>query len=81
MLKMSSFPAVRFPPRKCRVKRSGLAKPIAESVVDLTKLCDTVTAEHGKQIAQIFDFHLGVLRDHSLTNQMKVEIAEGLTTR
>ena len=31
------------------MKSSGSAIAIAESVVDLTKLRDTVTAEHGKQ--------------------------------
>ena len=57
-----------------------LGEAIADSVVDLGKLRDTVTAEHGKQIAQIFDFHLGVLKDHTLTNQMREEISGGLST-
>ncbi|MBV8780243.1 MAG: phosphoenolpyruvate--protein phosphotransferase [Phycisphaerae bacterium] len=57
-----------------------LGNAIAESVVELGKLRDGVQVEHGKQIAQIFDFHLGVLRDHTLTKQMHDEIARGSTT-
>ncbi len=59
---------------------SRLGNAIAESVVELTKLRDTTTAEHGKQIGQIFDFHLGVLKDRSLTNQIVAEINAGATT-
>jgi phosphotransferase system enzyme I (PtsI) len=74
------IPRRNIEPDKVPAETQRLGNAIAESVVELTKLRDTTTAEHGKQIGQIFDFHLGVLRDRTLTNQILAEIAQNNTT-
>src|SRR5438874_4095829 len=51
-----------------------LGTAIAQTVVDLTRLRDEVTARHGKEIGAIFDFHLGILRDKSLLKQLTTEV-------
>jgi phosphotransferase system enzyme I (PtsI) len=57
-----------------------LGKAVAESVVDLTKLRDDVTTQHGKEIGGIFDFHLGLLRDRKLQGDIVNEIKTNLNT-
>jgi phosphotransferase system enzyme I (PtsI) len=54
------------------IERFG--KAAALTVVDLQKLRDEVTAKHGKQIGAIFDFHMGLLKDATLINQVTSEI-------
>ena len=51
-----------------------LGQAIATSVVELTRLRDNVTSQHGKQVGGIFDFHLGILKDKSLLNQISQEV-------
>src|SRR5688572_1374509 len=51
-----------------------LGRAIAESMVELTDLRNAVTAKHGKEIAAIFEFHLGVLKDKGLLKQILGEI-------
>jgi phosphotransferase system enzyme I (PtsI) len=53
---------------------------INKSQGELTVLRDEVTQLHGKDIAGIFDFHLGLLRDRSLINQITTEIKTQKTT-
>jgi phosphotransferase system enzyme I (PtsI) len=74
------IPKRNIDPTEVPAETQRLGNAIAESVVELTKLRDSTTAEHGKQIGQIFDFHLGVLRDRTLTNQINAEIAQNFTT-
>ncbi len=54
-----------------------LGNAIATCVVDLTHLRDDVAVKHGKEIGDIFGFHLGLLRDRTLmlqiTNEIKVD--------
>ena len=57
-----------------------LGDAIAQAVVDLTKLRDGVTADHGKEIGGIFDVHLGLLRDKTLVNHVVGEIQGQQTT-
>ncbi|MGH7177298.1 MAG: phosphoenolpyruvate--protein phosphotransferase [Tepidisphaeraceae bacterium] len=54
------------------VKRLHAA--IASSVRDLTELRDQTAEKHGKEIAGIFDFHTGFLKDKSLLNQIVTQI-------
>jgi phosphotransferase system enzyme I (PtsI) len=54
------------------VERLGGA--IAQTVVDLRKLTDEVTARHGKEIGGIFEFHQRILRDPSLLKQLTSEV-------
>ncbi len=53
---------------------------IASGVVDLTGLRDSITTKHGKQIGGIFDFHLGLLRDKTLVNELVKEIEKNEVT-
>src|SRR3954454_3700650 len=57
-----------------------LQDSIAPAVVELTKLRDSVAAQHGKEIAAIFDVHLALLRDKTLIRQMVAEIKGQETT-
>ncbi|HZL34199.1 MAG TPA: phosphoenolpyruvate--protein phosphotransferase [Tepidisphaeraceae bacterium] len=56
------------------VESQRLAAAVAQSIVDLGKLRDTLAGEVGKEIASIFDFHIGVLRDKSLLDQIEKEL-------
>jgi phosphotransferase system enzyme I (PtsI) len=60
------------------IERFG--KAVAVTVVDRQKLRDAVTAKHGKQIGAIFDFHMGLLKDPTLSNQVIAEIKSQGTT-
>lgn len=57
-----------------------LGKAVAQSVVDLTRLREETSAKHGREIGGIFDFHLGMLRDQALLNQVTAEIKSQQTT-
>jgi len=57
-----------------------LGKAVAKAVVDLTKLRDNVTAQHGKEIGGIFNFHLGLLSDPTLQNQIVGDIKANRST-
>ena len=57
-----------------------LGKAVAESVVDLTKLRDDVTTQHGKEIGGIFNFHLGLLSDPTLQNAIVGDIKSNHST-
>ncbi len=57
-----------------------LDQAIAQSVVDLTQLRDSVTIKHGREIGGIFEFHLGVLRDKAILTQIINEIKTQKTT-
>jgi phosphotransferase system enzyme I (PtsI) len=55
-------------------------KALAESVADLTRLRKETAAKHGKEIGNIFDFHLGILRDKTTLKQLLTEIQTNQTT-
>jgi phosphotransferase system enzyme I (PtsI) len=57
-----------------------LHQALKESTVDLNQLRDQVTDSHGKDIGGIFDFHLGILKDKALINQITGEIRQQKTT-
>src|SRR4051794_22761753 len=57
-----------------------LGRSIESTIVDLQKLRDDVTNQHGKEIGGIFDFHIGILRDKSLRNQIVAEIEKNAST-
>ena len=50
------------------------------SINDLVLLRDTVASQHGKEISAIFDFHLGLLRDKTVVDQVVAEITTGRST-
>src|SRR5262245_28502015 len=47
---------------------------------ELVELRDTFTAQHGKDVGKIFDFHLGVLYDKQVMRSMETEIEQNHTT-
>ena len=57
-----------------------LDRAIADSILDLSRLRDSVTAKAGPEVGGIFEFHLGVLRDKSTLRQVTDEIRKNLTT-
>src|SRR5438067_1173780 len=57
-----------------------LNQAMAQSIVERTQLRDNVMAKHGREIAGIFDFHIGVLRDKSLLNKVYAEIKDRHST-
>jgi phosphotransferase system enzyme I (PtsI) len=56
------------------------AKAVADGLADLTKLRESVTQKAGKEVAGIFDFHLGVLRDKSTLKQITDQIQKNQAT-
>src|SRR3954466_13397358 len=54
------------------IERFGRA--VAATIVERQKLRDEVTATYGKQLGAIFDFHLSLLKDPTVTNQIINEI-------
>ena len=55
--------------------------PIAlQAYQDVSKLRDAFTAEVGKEIGSIFDFHLGVLKDKAVLAQISADIKANHTT-
>src|SRR5918993_5486502 len=56
------------------VEIERLNHAIADSVVELAQLRETVTASVGKEIGEIFAVHLGILGDRKVTTDMVAEI-------
>jgi phosphotransferase system enzyme I (PtsI) len=57
-----------------------LDQALAEAAVKVAQQRDAINAEYGEEIGKIFDFHLGILKDNSLINQIKGEIDTNLYT-
>ena len=74
------IPRRRIEPDQLPGEIERFKKAVGESVVDLTKLRNDVTTQHGKEIGGIFDFHLGLLRDKTLHDQIVGEIHTKLVT-
>ncbi|MEA2734690.1 MAG: phosphoenolpyruvate-protein phosphotransferase system enzyme, partial [Humisphaera sp.] len=67
-------PRRQVDPSEAGLEAERLGRAIAESMAELVELRNEVTAKHGKEIAAIFDFHLGILKDKSLLKQILAEI-------
>jgi len=74
------IPQRRIDPARTDEEVKRLEHAFAAGVEDLTKLRNETTAAHGKEIGGIFDFHLGILRDKSITKQIVKEIKEQHST-
>jgi phosphotransferase system enzyme I (PtsI) len=74
------IPKRHVDPSQTDSEAERLRNAIASTVVDLTKLRDSVTSQHGKEIGGIFDFHLGILKDPNLVKQVEAEIRNQSTT-
>jgi phosphoenolpyruvate-protein phosphotransferase (PTS system enzyme I) len=62
----------------CEVER--FERAVSDSVADLAKLKESVAQRAGKEVAGIFDFHIGVLNDKSVLKQITDEIRKNQTT-
>src|SRR6478609_2821759 len=60
------IPKRKIDPAEVPAEIGRLGQAVAACVVDLTRLRDDVAAKHGKEIGDIFGFHLGLLRDKTL---------------
>ncbi|HQY89061.1 MAG TPA: phosphoenolpyruvate--protein phosphotransferase, partial [Tepidisphaeraceae bacterium] len=56
------------------VELTRLDRALADAVRDVERLRDDLSKSAGKEIAGIFDFHIGLLRDKSLLGQIRNEI-------
>ncbi|HEX3357800.1 MAG TPA: phosphoenolpyruvate--protein phosphotransferase [Tepidisphaeraceae bacterium] len=61
-------------------ENNRLGQAIAHTIVELTRLRDEISARHGKEIGNIFDFHIGILKDKSILKQFSTEITQQQTT-
>jgi len=68
------IPRRAVPPEQAPQELQRLHDAISKAGADLTKLRDRISSEVGKEIGGIFDFHLAVLRDKSVLNQIQAEI-------
>lgn len=53
---------------------------VASSLQELVQLRDSTAQKHGNEIAAIFDFHLGILRDKTVLDQVTAAIEKESTT-
>src|SRR5215212_137682 len=62
------------------VEIERLNQAIADSVVELATLRETVTSSVGKEIGEIFAVHLGILGDRKITGEMVTEVTRQQVT-
>ncbi len=67
-------------PADLPAENNRLGQAIANTIVELTRLRDEISTRHGKEIGNIFDFHIGILKDKSILKQFSTEIATQGTT-
>jgi phosphotransferase system enzyme I (PtsI) len=67
-------------PDQVDAELSRFSEAIAEASADVGKLRDAMTTEMGKDIGSIFDFHLGLLKDKTVLNQITGDIRAHHTT-
>jgi len=68
------IPKRRVAPEEVAKEIERFGKAVAATIVERQKLRDELTAKYGKQLGAIFDFHMGLLKDPTLSNQVSEEI-------
>ncbi|WP_428940669.1 phosphoenolpyruvate--protein phosphotransferase [Fontivita pretiosa] len=68
------IPKRRVAPEEVPKEIERFGKAVAATIVERQKLRDELTAKYGKQLGAIFDFHMGLLKDPTLSNQVNEEI-------
>ncbi|HWP39273.1 MAG TPA: phosphoenolpyruvate--protein phosphotransferase, partial [Tepidisphaeraceae bacterium] len=68
------IPKRRVAPEEVAKEIERFGKAVAATIVERQKLRDELTAKYGKQLGAIFDFHMGLLKDPTLSNQVNEEI-------
>jgi len=74
------IPKRRVEPSQTSAEIIRLQHAIATAVRDLTQLRTNTAAKHGKEIGAIFDFHIGILHDKSILQQITKEIRDNNST-
>jgi len=74
------IPKRTIPPEQVPAEIKRLNESIVQAQEDLAKLRDRIANEVGQEIGSIFDFHIGVLGDKSIVNQVSNEIQKGNVT-
>ncbi|MGA2232374.1 MAG: phosphoenolpyruvate--protein phosphotransferase [Tepidisphaeraceae bacterium] len=74
------IPKRQIPRASVSAEHKRLDQALAEAAVKVAQQRDAINAEYGEEIGKIFDFHLGILKDNSLINQIKAEIDTNLFT-
>jgi phosphotransferase system enzyme I (PtsI) len=75
-----AIPKRQVPAEAVEQETARFTKSLEEAVSELHRLRDDVVARQGKDIAGIFDFHIGMLRDKSLIDQILSEIRKNRST-
>lgn len=70
------IPRRTIDPAGVETEIARLKDALAKARSDLQTLRADLTASHSKDIASIFDFHIGLLNDKSLMNQITTEIRQ-----
>jgi phosphotransferase system enzyme I (PtsI) len=68
------IPKRQIAPADADAEAQRFLEVLAKTLEDRTRLRDEFAVSQGKEIAGIFDFHLGMLRDKSLIDQILSEI-------
>ncbi len=68
------IPRRQVPETELKAELDRFREAAASSTQDLKALRETVASQHGNDIAAIFDFHMGLLRDPTLVSQVTQEI-------
>jgi phosphotransferase system enzyme I (PtsI) len=74
------IPKRTIPESEVPAEVGRLNKAVEDTIADLTRLRDSIIAQEGKDIAGIFDFHIGMLRDKSLLDKILNAIQQNHTT-
>jgi phosphoenolpyruvate-protein phosphotransferase (PTS system enzyme I) len=74
------IPKRQVPPDAVDAEVARFNRSVEETVTDLTRLRDDIVAKQGRDIAGIFDFHIGILRDKSVVDQVLKEIRDNRST-
>lgn len=70
------IPKRQVPETELKAELDRFREAAAGSSQDLKALRENVASQHGNDIAAIFDFHMGLLRDPTLVNQVTQEITK-----
>ena len=74
------IPHRQIPPANVELEVQRFHHALEESIGDLSRQRDELLAHQRKEIAAILDFHIGVLEDKSLIDQVDAEIRSHLST-
>src|SRR5258706_14927655 len=74
------IPERRVPAGRTTDEISRFHQAVAATITEIAALREKMIAEAGKEIAAIFDVHIGILKDKSLLKQVETEINKQQTT-